>query len=219
VTRGYWFVRTSAVLAGLALAGTLTPRSAQAQGITFTPYVGSFYALTSFVDEKINGETLTIDQANTAVFGARLTLPIGGTLSVEGAFGYAKSDVTLRITNSCTNGVNTFDCSTNFKGNVITGSGRLLFRPRRANIWAILGGSYIKHGGKAWDDSSTPETGDIGGVLGFGMRAVITSRLALNLTAEATIYKFDPDGKASLFKSKTQTDLMFSVGVPIALSH
>jgi hypothetical protein len=143
---------------------------------------------------------------NTAVFGARLTLPIGGTLSVEGAFGYAKSDVTLRITNSCNNGVNTFDCSTNFKGNVITGSGGSCSVPVAPNIWAILGGSYIKHGGKAWDDPSTQETGDIGGVVGFGMRAVITSRLALNLTARSyhlqvrsgrrrfAVRQQDPDG-------------------------
>ncbi|MEP7325386.1 MAG: hypothetical protein ABI836_05495, partial [Gemmatimonadota bacterium] len=221
VTRGNWFVRTFAVLAGLALAGALTPRPSQAQGISFTPYVGSFYALKSFVDVTPQGGShITIDQSNTAVFGARLTLPIGGTLSVEGAFGYAKSDVILREADACVDPANfQVDCSTNFSGNIITGSGRLLFKPRRANIWAILGGSYIKHSGKAWDDSSTPETGDIGGVVGFGMRAVITSRIALNLTAEATVYSFDPDGKDTLFDSKTQTDLIFSVGFPISLSH
>ena len=221
VTRGSWFVRTTLVLAGLALAGALTPRSTQAQGITFTPYVGSFYAIASFVDIGNGaGGKITVDQSNTAVFGARVSFPITGTMSVEGAFGFSKSDVILRITDSCVDGNNNlFDCSTNFSGNVITGSGRILFRPRRSNLHFILGGAYVKHGGKAWDDPSTSETSDIGGVVGFGLRANITPRFALSLTAEANIYKFDPDGSTAFFDAKTQTDLMFSVGVPISLSH
>lgn len=218
MTRGNWFVRTFVLMA--ALAGTFTPRTAQAQGITFTPYVGSFYALSSFVDIDIGGEKLTVDQSNTAVFGARVSFPITGTMSLEGAFGYSKSDVILRITNSCVDSSNTlFDCSTNFSGSVITGSGRILFRPRRSNLNFILGAAYVKHGGDAWDDPSTSETSDIGGVVGFGLRANITPRFTLVLTAEANIYSFDPDGSDTLFDSKTQTDLMFSVGVPIALSH
>ena len=212
-------IKAKILFYGLAFFSLANPGSASAQGLTLTPFIGSFYAATSFVDLDVGGENLTIDQANTAVFGARLTVPIGGTLSVEGAFSYSKSEVNLRWTNSCTDGTNLFDCSTNFKGNVITGSGRLLLRPRRSNLFAIVGASYIKHSGDGWDDPSTPETSDIGGIVGFGLRAAITPRFALNLNAEGTIYSFDPDGSASTFESKTQFDLLFSVGIPITLSR
>jgi len=191
-----------------------------AQGITLTPYVGSFYAATSFVNQDVGGETLTVDQANTVVVGARLSVPISGTMAIEGAFGYSKSDVILRITNSCQSGnLTVFDCSTNFSGNVITGSGRILFRPRRSNIQFIVGGAYVKHSGEAWDDPSTTETSNFGGVAGLGIRANITPRFVLSLNGEAFIYSFDPDGSDSLFEGKTQADLVFTVGVPIALSR
>lgn len=219
--RGNWSVRTLVIVAGLALAGTAIPHAAQAQGITFTPYVGSFFAATSFVKtDNGAGETVTVDQSNTAVFGARVSFPLTGTLAVEGAFGYSSSDVILRVTNSCVDiNATLFDCSTNFKGSVITGSGRILFKPRRSNLHLIVGGSYVKHGGKAWDDPGTSETGNFGGVVGVGLRASISPRFALNLNAEATIYSFNPDGDDPLFEPKTQTDLVFTVGVPIGLTN
>lgn len=211
-------VRTFSVAA--AALAFLAATEAQAQGITFTPYVGSFYAAASFVDQDVGGETLTVDQSNTVIFGARLSVPLTSTIGLEGAFGYAQSDVILRITNSCQSASATvFDCSTNFKGNVLMGSGRLLFRPRRSNIHFLGGVTYVKHSGDAWDDPSTTETGDLGGVVGLGIRANITPRFVLSLNAEGHFYSFDPDGDDSVFEKKTQTDLLFTVGLPISLSR
>jgi hypothetical protein len=209
-----------ALSAGMALLGGASAGSAAAQGITITPFVGSFYAVASFVEaENGAGEEVTVDQANTAAFGARLSVPISGSLSVEGAFAYSKSDVILRVANSCTDGISLFDCSTNFSGSVIIGSGRILVRPRRSNLHGILGVTYVSHGGDAWDDPSTEETSDIGGVIGFGLRASVTPKFTLSMTAEAHIYSFDPDADGTLFESKTQQDLMFTVGIPIGLSR
>ena len=200
----------------VALLGGLGATDAAAQGITITPYVGSFYAVASFVETEDNsGNDLTVDQSNTAAFGVRLSVPIGSSLSVEGAVAYSKSDVILRISEACSG----FDCSTSFSGNVVMGSGRILIRPRRSNLHGILGVTYVSHGGDAWDDPSTEETSDIGGVIGFGLRASVTPKFVLSMTAEAHIYSFDPDGGDSLFDSKTQEDLLFTVGIPISLSR
>ena len=199
--------------AALTAALTLAASSVQAQ-ITLTPYVGSFYAVGKYLDFS-NG-SITAEQTNTAVFGGRLSFPIGAVLSIEGAFGYASSDVFLRVKNGCTDGSGgTWDCSTNFKGNVILGSARLQFRPRRSNLYGILGGAVVNHGGDAW--KGTNQLTDFGAVVGFGLRASVTPRISLNMTAEAYIYSFDPDGTGNTFTSKTQEDLLFTVGVPIKL--
>jgi hypothetical protein len=223
VPRSHRFVRMLTLSAGVAGFAAAGARPVEAQGITFTPYVGSFYAVASFIEaETPAGEAISVDQANTATFGARLSVPISGSLSVEGAFAYSKSDVILRVANSCTDiatGTSLFDCSTNFSGSVIIGSGRLLVRPRRSNLYGILGVSYVNHGGDAWDDPSTEETSDIGGVVGFGLRASVTSKFTLSMTAEAHIYSFDPDADGDLFDSKTQQDLLFTVGIPISFSR
>jgi hypothetical protein len=80
----------------------------------------------------------------------------------------------------------------------------------------------VKHGGDAWDFDSNTQLTNIGGVVGFGIRAAITPKLALNIGAEAFIYSFDPDESDDtangFFEQKMQSDLVISIGVPIQLS-
>ena len=205
-------VRAVALIGGLSLLAS----SAWAQ-ITLTPYAGSFYGFGKLVN-ILNG-TLTAEQTNTAVFGARLSFPIGAVFSVEGAAAYANSDVLLRIPDDCVSNSTggTFDCSTSFTGSAILGSVRMLFRPRRSNLNFLAGVAVASHGGEAWKGLNG--TTDFGGVVGFGLRASITPKITINMTAECYLYSFDPDEGANLFNSQMQEDVLFTVGIPISITH
>jgi hypothetical protein len=146
-------------------------------------------------------------------------MPVGATFSVEGAGSYASSKVRFTGTDAAAPGV---DLATNLKGSVITGSLRGVYRPRRSNL-SILGGlAVIHHGGEAWDFDTNEKLTNIGGVVGFGLRAQVTPKFALNITAEAFLYSFDPDEsddtQNGFFDSKMQSDLVVSIGIPIQLS-
>ncbi len=215
------------VLAGLA-ATLLVPGSARAQGITFTPYIGSYYGLTKFFNDDIDlsnfGGTgtarFTMEQTNTVMFGARLSVPMGATFSIEGAGGYLSSDVRFVGKDAVAQGA---DLSTNLKGSMMTGSLRAVYRPRRSNLSLLGGVAVVHHGGDAWDFPTNEKLTNIGGVVGFGLRANVTPRFALNINAEALLYQFDPDTSDDtangFFKGSTQTDLIVSIGVPLSLSH
>jgi hypothetical protein len=202
-------------------SGLMVAPAARAQ-VTLTPYVGSFYSASKLAKVVNNSDptvVFTAEQSNTAVYGARLTIPIGQVLALEGTFGFARSDVFLVITNFCVDGFGgTSDCLTSAKANVLIGSARLQFRPRRSNLHFMVGGSMVRHSGdEVWGGLN--ELTDFGAVVGIELSASITPKLPLTLAAEGNIYAFDPDGTGSVFESKTQSDLLFTVGVPIKLTH
>jgi len=215
-----------ALSAGVALLAGVGPRPAAAQGITFTPFVGSLYTFSKYFDSDIDlgnfggsgTANFTMEQTNTVTFGARLAVPMGATFSVEGAGSYASSEVRFTGTDAAAPGV---DLATNLTGSVITGSLRGIYRPRRSNLNLIGGVAVVHHGGEAWDFDSNEKLTNIGGVVGFGIRAQVTPKFVLNITAEGYFYSFDPDEsndtQNGFFESKMQTDLVVSIGIPIQL--
>ena len=217
----------AAVTAGIALVAGISARPAVAQGITFTPFVGSLYTLSKYFDADIDlsnfggsgTANFTMEQTNTVAFGARLSFPVGATFSVEGAGSYSSSEVRFTGTDAAAPGV---DLATNLNGSVVTGSLRGVYRPRRSNLNIIGGVAVVHHGGEAWDFDTNETLTNIGGVFGFGLRAQVTPKLALNITAEAFLYSFDPDEsndtQNGFFESKMQSDLIVSIGIPIQLS-
>jgi hypothetical protein len=211
----------------MAVMAGVSARPAMAQGITFTPFVGSLYTLSKYFDADIDlgnfggsgTANFTMEQTNTVAFGARLAFPVGATFSIEGAGSYSSSEVRFTGKDAAAPGV---DLATNLKGSVITGSVRGVYRPRRRNLNLIGGLAVVHHGGDAWDFDTNETLTNIGGVLGFGLRAQVTPKFALNITAEAFIYSFDPDEsndtQNGFFESKMQSDLIVSIGIPIQLS-
>lgn len=217
-----------ALSAGVALVAGLSSRPAAAQGITFTPFIGSLYTFGKYFDSDIDlsnfggsgTANFTMEQTNTVAFGARLAFPIGATLSIEGAGSYASSEVRFTGTDAAAPGV---DLATNLTGRVVTASLRGVYRPRRSNLNLIGGVAMVRHGGEAWAFDTNDKLTNIGGVFGFGLRANVTPKLALNITAEAFLYSFDPDESNDtangFFESKMQSDLIVSIGIPIQLSR
>lgn len=223
---------------GLTLAGVLAgaatmavPSTAHAQGkIELTPFVGSYYALAKMCSDcENNGNTdkITAHQISAAAIGGHLSYWISNTIGVEGAFAYTPSQAEERFQ------VSNFGLGVSGKGRIIQASGRVLFRPQRTNLHFIVGAGIVSRGDTVWKafqfrsdspDSVGAKLTSVAGILGVGVRASVTPKFALNLSAELSLYSFDPHLAAtpattSANGGKMQADLLVSVGVPITLSH
>ena len=205
------------ITGGLVGASLAVPSAAQAQGkIELTPFVGNYYPLLTMTDD-FGGQPpnfftdWTARQVNAVAFGGRLTFWVSNTIGIEAAGAYNGSAPKLTSPDDST----TFF----FKGNIITASGRFLYRPPRLNLHFILGGGIVKRGGAAWEGPNLQLTKPAG-IVGIGVRAAVSPKFALNVSAEMNVYPFDIDGSSgTVNSSKLQADLLVSIGVPIALSH
>jgi len=223
---------------GLTLAGILAgattvavPSAVQAQRkLELTPFLGSYYALTKMCSDcENNGSTdkISAHQVSAAAIGGRLSYWISNTIGIEGAFAYTPSQAEERFQ------VSGFGLAVSGKGRIIQASGRLLYRPPRTNLHFIVGGGIVSRGDTVWQafqfrsdspDSVGAKLTSVAGILGMGVRASVTPKFALNVSAEVSLYSFDPHlGATSATSSanggKLQADLLVSVGVPISLSH
>ncbi len=219
-------VRQRLAAAALLFAATVPSVLTAQNKFSITPWVGSYFSLADFYNDDFDltviGGTgtsnITVSQENTAMFGLRITLPVSATIAAEGSFGYASSNVRFVIEDPNQNGG--FDFATTDKGSVMIGSLRAVIKPRRSNLSLVLGGIVVHHGGSFWDGPGLDgKLTSFGGVAGIGLRANVTPRFPIDIRAEANLYQFDPDkgDDASLgfYPGKMQSDLVFSVGVPI----
>ena len=207
------FARLTLASAALALVGLAAPAESLAQ-VEVTPFIGSYYAVTHLAQgTNLNtGNDFDIDQSNAFAFGGRITIPVGARLSVEGAFTYAMSGLRVTEQDLIAPGV---DGGLAQDGNLIYGSLRAVLTPRRSNLYFLVGPAVVKRGGDAWNGVDSGDITDFGGVVGLGVRANVTPRFRLNVTAESYLYSFDGGGSESEF----QADLLFSIGVPISLGR
>jgi len=211
------------VILGVVLGTTLvTPRAADAQAkFELTPFLGSFYPLTQMcTDCNNNGSNIRLRLLNAAAFGGRVTYWVSSTIGVEGSAGYTPSRIQAVARDSAGT-----ELGFSAKGNVLLASGRVLLRPARTNLHLTVGGGIVSRGGDVWTaskDQSGTKTTSPAGILGLGVRAAVTPRFTLLVSAEGAFYSFDPRagplGDESN-GSKLQADLLVSVGVPIALSR
>ncbi len=193
-----------------------------------TPWIGSFFSMSDYYNDDFDLATLgggfsgltniTVSQENTAMFGLRVKIPLGATLGAEGSFGFAQSNIRFVVADPNQN--NGADLAITGKGNVIIGSLRAVIVPRRSNLSLVLGGIIVNHGGDFWNDPAIDgKLTSFGGVAGIGLRANVTPRFPITIRAEGNFYSFDPDkgdnARVGFYPGKFQTDLVFSVGVPL----
>jgi hypothetical protein len=194
----------------------LAPGALQAQArFEITPFIASYYALTHLSEQDagpIAGNPFTIDQNNAVAFGARLSIPMSPRFAVEGEFAYTPSGLSILEEDAFGDGL---DGGVSQDGYNMYGSLRAVFTPARSNLFLIAGPALVKKGGDAWEGIDTGDLTDFGGVVGFGIRANVTPRFRLNLTAESYLYSFQVEGADSKF----QSDILVSVGIPIALGR
>lgn len=199
----------------------LVPPVAAAQAsVEITPFIGSFYALSS-VSEQTNvplpsfggappGDIVR-EQEDGPMLGARVSFPLSGILRAEGSFGFAFSNGRLdqrpRLDPDAGFGVSA-------NGHVYMLSARALIRPRRQNFYGIAGLGLVGRGGEFWENAD--QSARLAGVIGFGVRAAVSPRLSLNFSAEAFLYSFSySSANIPNSDSKFQQDIVVSVGIPI----
>jgi hypothetical protein len=188
------------------LLGAALPTSAAAQ-VEFTPFFASYYALANTTDD-FAGTGLEERQVSAPAVGGRLTFWLGSSFGIEGAGSFALSGTRFTSDDPSDN------AGVSLSGTLITGSGRLLYRPARTNLHFLIGGGVVSRGGDSWDgfDGKT----DIAGVAGFGVRAAVTPKFALNVNVEGFVYSMNPSSTFLTYDSKLQADIYVVIGVPIS---
>ncbi|MEP7324948.1 MAG: hypothetical protein ABI836_03280 [Gemmatimonadota bacterium] len=191
----------------------LFPGAARAQWkFAVIPYVAAYFPLRRLVDSA----GFTEQQANAPLFGARLSYWIAREIAVEVGSGFTKSKIITETSGQISNG----SVTNKQDGYLIFSSARLLYKPARSNFFGFLGGSITMRRGDAWPKQGFPKRDTFGGVAGFGARSEVTSSLSLWVSAEGHFYRanFDGDGPTGRYYGPTtQTDLIVTIGVPIAL--
>lgn len=212
-------IHGTVAIAGLVLASAVvTPGTARAQAkFELTPFFASYYALTTMSNDVAgDGSNVKIQQTSAPTYGGRLTYWLSSTAGIEFAGAYTRSGLRA-FSNDTSTGGGSFSIA----GNIVTANGRFLYRPARTNLHFIIGGGIVHRGGTFWKDAHTNSGTKVttpAAILGAGVRASVTPKFALNVSLEANLYSFDPDGPATENKSKFQSDLLLSIGVPITLS-
>lgn len=206
-------VRTQVLALGLLVAAA---PAVQAQArFEITPFVASYYGLSHLSSQEngpINGGDFNIDQNNAFAFGGRLSVPMGPRFAIEGEFTFTQSGLSILEEDAFGDGL---DGGVSQDGNIIFGSIRAVISPARSNLFLLAGPAIIKRGGDAWEGVDSEDLTDFGGVVGFGIRANVTPRFRLNLTAETYLHSF----QAGESDSKFQSDVLVSVGIPISLGR
>lgn len=200
-------------LLAIGVAAVTVPSALLAQTRTeFTPFVASYYGLTHLASgtNPTSGNDFTFDQSNAFAFGGRITVPVGGRIAIEGEFSYTLSGVRFTENDLLGPGL---DGGVAQDGSIIHGSIRGVLSPRRSNLYLLAGPAIVRRGGEAWDGLDGSDVTDFGGVVGLGVRANVTPRFRLNITAESYLYSFDGGGNDSKF----QADVLVSIGVPISI--
>jgi hypothetical protein len=196
------------------VAGAAIPTRVAAQ-VEFTPFFASYYALVNTNDAfpvvDDNGVQVgTVNERQTPApgVGAKLTFWLGSSFGLEAAGAFVPTGTKFTSDNANIRG------GVSLQGRLFNATGRLLFRPARTNLHLLLGGGIVSRSGDTWEgfDGTT----DISGVAGFGVRANITPKLALDVSVEGHLYQFDPDEDGSLYEGKFQSDIYVLIGVPIS---
>ena len=194
-----------------AAALALLPTAAAAQ-IEITPFVASYYAATSLWSGSngfLSGGDFTFEQKNAFGAGARVGVPVSPGFKIEGEFIYTWSGAEY-VEDGAFGG--SIGGGLNQDGNLIFGSVRALWSPRRSNLYFLGGPAIVSRGGDAWEGAPGDLT-TFGGVAGIGINANVTPTFRINFTAESYLHSADPLDTGSEF----QADIIISFGVPIKL--
>jgi hypothetical protein len=182
-----------------------------------TPFFTAFFAPLPYAKD-VNEGSFTADErlSNAPGLGLRIAFPLSQTIGIEAQGAYVW---TGRQTKSTSGNVT---AGFFIAGNALMASGRLTLHPHRSQFRGILGFGWQQLGGDGWDEgklglpSGTFDKTSVGGIAGFGVRASVTPKLALDLTVESYLHSSDP---AKFGSKEFQADINLTVGVPISLGH
>jgi hypothetical protein len=141
-------LRTAVIAVALGIPGSA---AAQAK-FELVPYFGSYYALANFLDEDVavaGGGTVHVTQKQSPApsIGGKLRYWMSSMWGLEGAVNYAWTGIQTAFPDEpgATG-------QGKLSGTMLTATGRILYRPRRSNVYLLAGAGYIEVGGDAWND-------------------------------------------------------------------
>lgn len=199
---------TLAALAAATLAaGPLAAPLAAQVKLEITPQFASYYA-TNYLTYT-DASNLERQEAGPGV-GAAVTWRFTNIWAVEGQATYVRSGVVVKNT-----GFVNFEPPTD--GHLLMLNARVLFQPRRTNLFFALGAGTARRGGAAFDVPGLDDKVDVAGIVGLGIRTRVTPEWGFRLGVEAHLYTTDPDGANAYYQKRTQRDVLVTIGVPFAL--
>lgn len=184
------------------------PATAQAQvKLEVTPFFTSYYATNEL--RFLDNNNLERQEAAPGL-GTALTWRFNNIWAVEGAVAYIRSGVVVKDTSF----VN-FEPAT--EGYLVMSSARLLFQPRRTNIYFAAGVGNATRGGAAFDVPGLDDKSDLSGIVGFGVRSRVSPQWGFRIGAELHFYRTNIDGDNAYYQDRLQRDVVVTIGVPFAL--
>ncbi len=200
--------RRSFLCLATVLAALVSPRLVESQvKLEVTPYFASYYR-TNFL-RYVNENELERHEAGPGV-GTSLTWRFNNIWAVEASGTYVRTGIVALLPNS----VN-FQPAT--PASLVFANARVLFQPRRSNLYFSVGGGIVRRQGEAFDVPTFGDRSDYSGLVGFGVRARVSPTWGFRLGAEAQFYRTDVDGEQSYYPRRLQRDIMVTIGVPVAL--
>jgi Outer membrane protein beta-barrel domain len=189
-------------------AALCVPMSLFAQvKLEVTPYFTSYYATNEL--RFLDANNLERQEAAPGI-GAALTWRFNNIWAIEGSASYIRSGVVVKDTSF----VN-FEPAT--EGYLLMSNVRILFQPRRTNIYFALGAGNTSRGGAAFDVPGLDDKSDMSGIVGFGVRSRVSPQWGFRIGAEMHVYRTNIDGDNAYYPEKTQRDVLVTIGVPFAL--
>ncbi|MCE9601495.1 MAG: porin family protein [Gemmatimonadetes bacterium] len=194
-----------ALLVSLAL---LTPVAVRAQvRLEVTPYFASYY---STIDLRFVDASNVERQAAGPGAGATVTWRFNNIWAVEGQTAVIQSGVMVKNT-----GFVNFEPPT--EGRLTLTSARLLFQPRRTNLYVMAGVGRVTRSGAAWDVQGFDGLTSTAMIVGFGVRTRVSPTWGFRLGTEMHLYDTNIDGASAYYDARQQRDVLVTIGVPIPL--
>ena len=176
-----------------------------------TPHFASYYTTTQL--RRVTDRMFERQEAGPGL-GGTLTWRFTNIWAVEAHFTYVKSGIVQQ------------DSSSNLppptEAHLLMADARVVFQPRRTNIFFTAGAGTVSRGGPAFDVTGLDDKSDVAMLLGVGVRTRVTPNWAFKLGVEMRAFTTDINGvipppDPDYYPKRQQRDVLVTIGVPFAL--
>lgn len=192
----------------LAFLAVLVPRVSGAQvKLEVTPYFTSYYATEHLRYE--DASNLERQEAGPGI-GAAMTWRFSNIWAMEAQATWIGSGIVVKNT-----GFNNFEPATD--GSLLMVNARILFQPRRTNLFFSLGMGTVRRAGDAYEVQDFDDLSDVAAIVGVGIRTRVTPNWGFRLGVEVQQFTTNIDLENAYYPKRVQRDVLVTIGVPFAL--
>ncbi len=204
-----------AAVLGCGLLGLGAAPAMAQRRVEITPFVAGYVPTTALGQLRVahifsTPQLVTGEMQTTGAFGGKLDVWTGSRWGLEGVYFYSPS--TFRITKGIFSGT----LNAKVQGGLLKAFFRATDENSGTDLFLTAGATAIEHSGQAFE--LTANQLDFGGNVGGGLHVIMSSQMTFRIDADFMIYPWSA-GVTGLDASKTQTDLMVSVGLALKLAR